>query len=1043
VKRSEETLSGINLAIGKLKDELEYQKSSKNEINSKKLKMTERRGEVSGKIHQYDFDENDYNAKYGNVLLRNLFKKYEDGTLTRIAAEYEEELLAKKNESASYSLKIQKLEEESKRLMAESNQIDLSQQACRVAAEKLESRQKEFLMQRERRLNICRLLEIVEENVDNKPYIAASLGTVIREREEKKNEQIVELSNRQKDLGNLRSGRLTELPENIKSYMENSGIDFIYGYDWLSRNSYPAERNKKLVAENPFIPYSIIVDRTTFETMCTIDEALYTSFPVPVIIRDELEKAGGNTSGRITSYENVHFFVLFNDMLLDEEGLKKSIAEIESDIEKTETRIASIDSELDTYRGYAADLDSQEYTEAGLKKLEKDIAANNEKSVELDRRKHENHNRTQEAEQEKKSCDKSVANLREDIHGMEKRSEQFEVLCRKYEEYQKNLIEIEEIEMQLRDADSLMSDTESRIEAIGRELDVEEGRRRNYEQIVRDSSKKAEKYKMHHKDGDKEAEYDDELAMELEAEYNALTREISISLEEAGKELDRTNSRLAREEEDLKKKNKFGLEQEEYEDIEYDDALVEKYEANRSRLEKQKNSLENKLERLSERKGNLEESRNNALKELKQQTGYDEPIGRDRITSVNFGERKQTAHANVRRLENAIDAIEKDEATVQRAKDLLVEYENAECVWDETKKTETLDSMDVFVRERVEEICTFAKKLKNDYKGHQDRLGRQRDKIIRVIGALAMMECYREEYFKKTFAQLNNQIENANGLKRQYEIIVETYHKQLEKLEIDLKSTFNERKETEQLFLEYVRDINENLGSVDKNATIPVRGRNIKMLNIKVPEWEKEKEHFANKLHDYFESVVQMGLDTIEKGGNLLEQLGKLIVARKLYDEVVGVGNVEIKLYKIEEGREVSIPWSEVAANSGGEGFLSAFVVLVCLMSYMRRDSSDIFATGEEGKVLIMDNPFAKTSSEHLLKPLVEMADKTNTQLICLSDIGKEAIYNRFDNIYELKLVDSSIQTGKQYMRVEHKKGDDVKKMVLSEFKIEQLGLFD
>jgi hypothetical protein len=186
-----------------------------------------------------------------------------------------------------------------------------------------------------------------------------------------------------------------------------------------------------------------------------------------------------------------------------------------------------------------------------------------------------------------------------------------------------------------------------------------------------------------------------------------------------------------------------------------------------------------------------------------------------------------------------------------------------------------------------------------------------------------------------------------------------------------------------------------------------------------------------------------MGLATIEKGGNLLEQLGKLIVARKLYDEVVGVGNVEIKLYKIEEGREVSIPWSEVAANSGGEGFLSAFVVLVCLMSYMRRDSSDIFATGEEGKVLIMDNPFAKTSSEHLLKPLIEMADKTNTQLICLSDIGKEAIYNRFDNIYELKLIESGIQTGKQYMQVEHKKGDGVKKMVLSEFKIEQLGLFD
>ena len=60
-------------------------------------------------------------------------------------------------------------------------------------------------------------------------------------------------------------------------------------------------------------------------------------------------------------------------------------------------------------------------------------------------------------------------------------------------------------------------------------------------------------------------------------------------------------------------------------------------------------------------------------------------------------------------------------------------------------------------------------------------------------------------------------------------------------------------------------------------------------------------------------------------------------------------------------------------------------MILTCLLSYMRRDESDLFTTGEEGKVLIMDNPFAQTNAEHLLKPLMEMAKKTNTQLICLS----------------------------------------------------------
>ena len=109
----------------------------------------------------------------------------------------------------------------------------------------------------------------------------------------------------------------------------------------------------------------------------------------------------------------------------------------------------------------------------------------------------------------------------------------------------------------------------------------------------------------------------------------------------------------------------------------------------------------------------------------------------------------------------------------------------------------------------------------------------------------------------------------------------------------------------------------------------------------------------------------------------------------------------------------------------------------------MRRDETDLFTSGEEGKTLIMDNPFAQTNAEHLLKPLIEMAKKTNTQLICLSGLGGDSIYNRFDSIYVLKLVESSIRNGVQRVDVTHMKGEETKRMVLSEFKMEQMSLFE
>lgn len=63
----------------------------------------------------------------------------------------------------------------------------------------------------------------------------------------------------------------------------------------------------------------------------------------------------------------------------------------------------------------------------------------------------------------------------------------------------------------------------------------------------------------------------------------------------------------------------------------------------------------------------------------------------------------------------------------------------------------------------------------------------------------------------------------------------------------------------------------------------------------------------------------------------------------------------------------------------------------------------------EEGKVLVMDNPFVQTNAAHLLKPLMDVAEKNNSQLICLTGLGGESIYNRFDNIYVLNLMDSGL----------------------------------
>lgn len=115
---------------------------------------------------------------------------------------------------------------------------------------------------------------------------------------------------------------------------------------------------------------------------------------------------------------------------------------------------------------------------------------------------------------------------------------------------------------------------------------------------------------------------------------------------------------------------------------------------------------------------------------------------------------------------------------------------------------------------------------------------------------------------------------------------------------------------------------------------------------------------------------------------------------------------------------------------------MSAFIILSSLLCYMRRDDSDFFADRNEGKVLVMDNPFAQTNAVHLLKPLMDMAKKTNTQLICLSGLGGESIYNRFDNIYVLNLVAAGLRNSVQYVRTEHIKGTEAETVIASRIQV-------
>ena len=104
------------------------------------------------------------------------------------------------------------------------------------------------------------------------------------------------------------------------------------------------------------------MERTVFERLAQIDEELYTGFPIPVIIRDELENTMDAVKGPVTTAGKIHFFIMFNHHLLNKNELEKILADIREKIKAIEEDIAHKNDELNIFRTYKNTIENQDFS---------------------------------------------------------------------------------------------------------------------------------------------------------------------------------------------------------------------------------------------------------------------------------------------------------------------------------------------------------------------------------------------------------------------------------------------------------------------------------------------------------------------------------------------------------------------------------------------------------------------------------------------------------------------------------------------------------
>ena len=1038
-KEKQEAIKKQKLQIRK---DISQQKDILNEYREKTKKITESKGSFRSLVRGYDNIEIKYNSNYKENLSRNILGVYEAGMLDIKQEMYDKEQKKSIQENKEQKEKSENTTEEihrTERAIEEKREKYFQKDSDIKQAEK---EKKGYEQELEERKDILKYLELPEEKLFAREEILHKAKIKMQELSSRRRTLEKKEDALQKEYKLLVSGRVMELPDNLKEEFEKLDVPVVYGMEWLKKNGFTEKKNKEIVSQNPFLPYALILTRQELKKLAERNGETYTSFPVPIIERENLESIKLDRTQSFVKMQDIHFYILFNENLLDEEKMEIMIEQKQKDIADIRETMQICKNEYEDYFHRFDVIKRQAVTKENWDKIQK-------KLQKLEKEKEDIFQNIQQARDTKQSLKKNFEILQKTLRELEKKIESqaarqraFKELRTAYAEYEENnkkLQEYEREEERLENRQHLTEEKISQLEENYRELSGQENSLFREEESIQNACQKFAAYKEINRNvkAGKLLGVDSTLrtdnnsgvkiipseaeVLKLEARYEAVTADISQELKELELEEEKALTRYHKSFGELRELcQKYNLKNSEWQNIIYDKREQLYQEAELEDYDKKIERKANLLNEEDKKIGILNSQLEGILKQIVSECGKGNPLEEEKISQKDLESAKNQTKYQLSELERKIAFSEKAIQKYRENLTALSEYNNFSA-------DEEIHFEQDFKKMSEKELRDFKGMLIRDYNDIIRCVQKCRETLAQTLNKIARQEAFQDASYKTPLENMLKVCDNAAKVLRQLNITLESYDSLMKQLEVDISLVETEKKNVTELLEDYVQNIHKNLEKIGRNSTIKIREKSIKMLKVILPVWEDNEKLYSLRLSDLVDEITEEGIRLFENNENAQEYIGRKVTSKNLYDTVVGTGNVQIQLYKIEEQREQQISWNQVAKNSGGEGFLSAFVILSSLLDYMRKDDSDIFMDKNEGKVLLMDNPFAQTNAEHLLKPLMNLADKTNTQLICLTGLGGESIYNRFDNIYVLNLIEAHLRNGIQYLRPEHKKGEEVK----------------
>ena len=1030
----EENLNHKNEALHDLEQHIQEGKKERTRLaqhitslNDMKNKGSMEKGKLLEQINQFGRLEETFNSTYQDNLSRNIMGEYEEGFLEDKL--HDKQRHEEKLEKNIAQLKNTREDYEEKLKVGKRDVQDLEKALWHQeeGERQLQKQMEIYNQELEERTAAIKYIDLAKDQVFEEEKIMEAFDHKLEQLSTERRGLESEMEKKEEDYQKLKTGKILEIPKALEDKLISQDIHYVYGMDWLKHNYKSLEENERLVESNPFIPYALIMPQKELVKLQGETLDLYTSFPIPIIKKEDLEQQEKREGNKIYTLERVSFIIAFNQKLLDEKGLFDLLKAKEMQLSQLREKLARKKEDLSFYEGkknliiyQKVNKDNYHEVENKLRDYAKEIERQKGKLSALRQSNVLLENQLKDIEEKLKSTENTLREIQRQLKDLQE-------LLKAYLQYYKQKKELEKLEKQMKQQAEEVCQAELTKAKLDEDYKKAEQERANYNRSIDELKDKLTKFA-----GYTEGERLLKDIEDLEARYNSITQKIQGDQLLLEKNLEKAQNRFKQAEDELMyKQAEYQLTEQDYRAILYDRFLEDEIKKELVDVEETIKDLMDKQNNRTVQIAKLETRIEGQIKALEEKVGEVTPKPRDLIKAMDFRAAKRQKNQELSRQKELFTEMISQQKLYKDNLEYLKEYDHLLAREEEIPPT--------LVEVKAEELSTLRGKLIRDYKAGKEEAHKKQRQVEQNLERIMRKECFKDDFFSIPLENLEMLTEAPDIFLEQLEIILTSYNDLIAKLEVDIAMIGEEKEKVLEILLQYIQDVHQYMGKIDKNSTITIRNRTIKMLKLLLPKWEEQESLYRQRLRDFLDLLTDRGIQNLERNEQIEELIGSQITTKNLYNDVVGIGNIEIKLYKIEEEREYPISWADVSKNSGGEGFLSAFVILSSLLSFMRRDDTDIFAEYEDGKVLVMDNPFAQTNAEHLLKPLMDIAKKSNTQLICLSGLGGESIYNRFDNIYVLNLISSRLKNGTQYLRSEHKKGEEREDLIATHMKIEEV----